>query len=219
MKKYLCCFAALSLILAGSSCEKKKESEEKIESTQLAEPAVDQKENETHEELESSSSYESYNFGENLKSDSFFLSDNTGKTIELQNVGITSYFVSDGVATLIGVFYNKEKNMAIPYKNYPPGSDFVSQYFDKLEMKYDEIYKSNYSAALLITLKNAKDIKKLKIYNPSEPALAFEYKLPGTDQFRSGFLDLVTISGKFSGKSPNEQYPNQLFEIESAEIR
>lgn len=163
--------------------------------------------------------YDSYQFGESLKSDSFFESDNVDRTIELKNVGITSYFISGDEVSLIGVFYDKDKNMAIPrFENNPPNRNFVPDYFDQKEINYDEKYKSSYSATLRISLKNLKDVKKLKMYISSEPVLNYEYKVPGTiDEYRSGFKDLLNVRGTFKGTSEST-YPNKTYEITEAEI-
>lgn len=164
--------------------------------------------------------YESYQFAENLKNDSFFESDNMDKTIELKSVGITTYFISRDEVSLIGVFYNKEKNIAIPrFENNPPNRSFVPDFFNQREINYDDKYKSTYSATLRITLKNPKDVKKLKMYVSSEPVLNYEYKVPGTiDEYRSGFIDVFDVKGTFKGINPDSPYPSKNFEITNAEI-
>jgi hypothetical protein len=164
--------------------------------------------------------YESYQFAENLKNDSFFESDVIGKEIELKNVGITGYIVHGNEVILNGIFYDKKNNQAIPrFNNNPPGRSFVSEYFDKLEIKYDEKYKTTYSATLYIILKNPKGVKNLIMYNPAQPVLNFEYKVPGSiDEFRSGFADLKSIKGEFVGLSDASNYPNKTYEIKNAEL-
>lgn len=165
-------------------------------------------------------SYDSYQFAENLKNDSFFESDNIDKIIELKNIGIATYFISADEVSLIGIFYNKEKNMAIPrFENNPPNRSFVPDYYNKNEIKYDEKFKSTYSATLRITLKNPKDVRKLKMYIASESVLNYEYKVDGTlDQYRSGFVDLVNVKGTFKGLNADSVYPNKNYEITNAEI-
>lgn len=209
-----------------SSCEgKKKTIGEKTDDAEQLDSPNEQKDQEVDpgdkQKPEENISYDSYQFAENLKNDSFFESDMTDKEIELKNVGITGYIVNGNEVILNGIFYDKSNNKAIPrFNNNPPGRAFVSEYYDKLEMKYDEKYKTTYSATLYIVLKNAKDVKSLKMYVPSEPVLNFEYKVPGTiDEFRSGFIDLKKIKGKFLGLSANASiYPNKAYEIKDAEL-
>jgi hypothetical protein len=216
-------FPAIAII-SLMSCENKKTKEEKTENTQQMDSVNNQKSNKVDTENtvkpNDNLSFNAYTFAENLKNDSFFESDNTDKTIELKNVGITSYFISGNEVTLCGIFYDKEKNQAIPrYNNNPPGRSFVSEYFDKLEMKYNEDYKRTYSAVLSIILKNPKDVKKLKMYIASEPTRNFEYQVEGTaDEFRSGFIDLLNIKGKFTGENAASNYPNKVYEVIDAEI-
>lgn len=209
------------IIISILSCENKKSNDEKKDSAkQKDSTSVQQTSTTENEKPNVSLSFESYNFAENLKNDSFFESDNVDKTIELKNVGITSYFISGNEVTLSGVFFNSDKNLAIPRpNNNPPGRSFVTEYFGKKEIGYDEKYKTTYSATLYIVLKNPKDVKKLKMYLASEPAMSYEYKVDGTlDEYRSGFVDLVSIKGTFKGLSPNGTYPNKMYEITEAEI-
>lgn len=77
----------------------------------------------------------------------------------------------------------------------------------------------NLFSSLIYYIKNARDVKKLKMYNPSEPVLNYEYKVEGTiDEFRSGFVDLVNIKGKFIGLSPTSNYPDKMYEIKDVEL-
>jgi hypothetical protein len=223
MKKITFNFVLSTVVIVSlMSCEGKKAKDEKtIEAAQQIDSVNRQQvDNENTAKPQTTLSFESYTFAQNLKEDSFFESDQTDKEIILKNIGITSYFVSGDEVSLYGIFYDKEKNMAVPRtNNSPPGRAFVSEYFDKLEMKYDEKYKTTYSATLRITLKNPKDVKKLKMYLASEPVRNFEYKVDGTlDEYRSGFEDLVDITGKFIGLSADGIYPNKIYEIKNAEI-
>lgn len=209
------------VIISILSCDNKKTKDEKNEVTKEIDSTSEQlTKTAKNSKSEVNLSFQSYDFAENLKNDSFFESDNTDKMIQLKNVGITSYFISGNEVTLSGIFYNKEKNLAIPrYNNNPPGRAFVSEYFDQLEIKYDEKYKTTYSATLRISLKNPKDVKKLKMYLANEPVLNYEYKVSGTlDEYRSGFIDLINIEGIFKGISPDGIYPNKIYEIVDAEI-
>ena len=203
-----------------TNCENKRNTEEKTEKTETVDSLNVQTDKQSNTDSQKSLSYESYAFAVNLKSDSFFESEVIDKEIKLENVGITGYIINGNEVILNGIFYDKTKNMAIPrFNNNPPGRAFVSEYYDQLEMKYDENYKTTYSAVLYIVLKNPRDVKKLKMYNPSEPVLNYEYKVPGTiDEFRSGFLDLKTIKGKFVGLSPASNYPNKVYEVKDAEL-
>ncbi|PXY45239.1 hypothetical protein [Flavobacterium hydrophilum] len=213
---------AILTIVLFANCEGKKNSKaEKTEDGQQ----LDSQTIHTDEEIsvdsnkpEDNITYDSYEFATNLKNDSFFESDNIDKTIDLKNVGITTYFISGDEVSLLGIFYSTEKNIAIPrFENNPPNRSFVPDYFDKKEIKYDEKYKSTYSATLRISLKNPKDVKKLKMFVSSEPVLNYEYKVPGTiDEYRSGFIDLVNVKGTFKGVNPDS--PNKNYEIIDAEI-
>ncbi|MBB4804189.1 hypothetical protein HNP37_004275 [Flavobacterium nitrogenifigens] len=202
-----------------TNCDNKRKISEETETAKIVDTTNVQIEKEERE-LQSNLNYESYLFAENLKNDSFFESDNTNKVVELKNVGISGYIINGNEVILNGIFYDKEHNKAIPrLNNNPSGRSFVSEYFDKKEIGYDEKYKSTYSAVLFITLKNARDVKKLKMYNPSEPVLNYEYKVEGTiDEFRSGFVDLVNIKGKFIGLSPTSNYPDKMYEIKDVEL-
>lgn len=202
-----------------TNCDNKRKTSEETKRATIVDTTnvqVDKEEKESQNSL----NYESYLFAENLKNDSFFESDNTNKMVELKNVGISGYIINGNEVILNGIFYDKEHNKAIPrLNNNPPGRSFVSEYFDKKVIGYDEKYKSTYSAVLSITLKNAKDLKKLKMYNPSEPVLNYEYTVEGTiDEFRSGFVDLVNIKGKFIGLSPTSNYPDKMYEIKDVEL-
>lgn len=209
------------VIISLLSCDNKKSKDDKNESAKQIDSTNVQNINGTESNKpDTSLSFESYDFAENLKNDSFFESDNVDKTIELKNVGITSYFIYGNEVTLSGIFYDRERNLAIPrYNNNPPGRAFVTEYFGKQEMGYDEKYKTTYSATLYISLKNPKDVKKLKMYIESESTQNYEYKVDGTaDEYRSGFIDLVNIKGIFKGLSPDGVYPNKMYEIIETEI-
>lgn len=217
LKLMLSTLVAISLL----SCDNKKAKDEKNEITKETDSAsVQNIDSAASNEANVSLSFESYDFAENLKNDSFYESDYVDKTIELKNVAITSYFISGNEASISGVFYSKDRNLAIPRpNNNPPGRAFVTEYFGEKEVGYEEKYKTTYCATLNISLKNPKDVKKLKMYIASEPAKSYEYKVDGTlDEFRSGFVDLVNISGTFKGLSPNGIYPNKMYEIIDAEI-
>lgn len=222
MKKNTFNFILLTLIIISLlSCENKKSKADKNESTKQTDSISVQNVNSIEsKKTDESLSFESYQFAENLKNDSFFESENVDKEIELKNVGITSYFIAGDQVTLSGIFYSPDKNLCIPRpNNNPPGRSFVSEYFDKKEIGYDEKYKTTYSATLYIVLKNPRDVKKLKMYIASEPTLTYEYKVGGSlDEYRSGFVDLVNIRGNFRGLSPNGVYPNKMYEISNAEI-
>lgn len=216
-------YSTLAIILL-TNCQNKKMTDEKTENTKQLDSVNDQanvqSNNLENVKADETLSFNAYTFAENLKNDSFFESDNTDKEIELKDVGVTSYIISGNEVTLSGVFYDQERNLAIPrYNNRPQGRAFVSEYFDKLEINYNEEFKRTYSAALRIELKNPKDVKKLKMYIASEPTRNFEYKVEGTaDEYRSGFVDLVTIKGTFKGISVAGSYPNIIYEITNAEI-
>lgn len=202
-----------------TNCVNKRKSSEETETARIVDTAfvqVEKAEKESQRDL----NYESYQFAENLKNDSFFESDNMNKEVELKNVGITGYIINGNEVIMNGIFYDPIGNKAIPrFNNNPPGRSFVSEYFDKKEIDYDEKYKSTYSATLYILLKNPRDVKKLKMYNAAEPVLNFEYKVDGTlDEFRSGFIDLVNVKGKFVGLSAASNYPNKVYEIRDAEL-
>lgn len=216
-------FYVVTIILLTNCTGKNSSKTKKTQNVGQSDPLSNQKNDVGTDESmkpEDNLTYESYQFAENLKNDSFFESDNMDKTIELKSVGITTYFISPDEVSLIGVFYNKEKNMAIPrFENNPPNRSFVPDFFNQQEINYDDKYKSTYSATLRITLKNPKDVKKLKMYVSSEPVLNYEYKVPGTiDEYRSGFIDVFDIKGTFKGINPDSPYPSKNFEITNAEI-
>lgn len=210
------------IALSLTNCENKKTNNKEIENIQEMDETNNQaKDFEENKDLKNDLSYNSYIFAENLNSDNFFESDNVDKVIELKDVGITSYLVSGDEVTLGGIFYDKEKNIAIPRSNNnPPGRAFVPEYYDKLEMKYDEKYKTTYSASLSITLKDPKSVKKLKMYLASESLRNFEYRIDGgiEPEYRSGFIDVVNVKGIFKGLSAAGNYPNKIYAIENAEI-
>lgn len=210
---------SIMIIMSLTSCEKKIATEGKTKNNQ---ESIKANNNQEIVESKTNLSFDSYTFAENLKNDNFFESDNIGKVIELKDVGIKSYIISDNEVTLGGVFYNKQKNMAIPYHNYPPGGGaFIPIYYDKLEIKYNEEYKRAYSAGLIITLRDPKSVKKLKMYLANEPILNYEYQIDGgiEPEYRSGFIDLVNIKGTFKGYSVASSYPDKIYEIENAEIK
>lgn len=202
-----------------TNCNNKRKISEETETVRIVDTANVQVEK-AEKESQSDLNYESYQFAENLKNDSFFESDNTNKEVKLKNVGITGYIINGNEVIMNGIFYDPIGNKAIPrFNNNPPGRSFVSEYFDKKEIDYDEKYKSTYSATLYILLKNPRDVKKLKMYNAAEPVLNFEYKVDGTlDDFRSGFIDLVNVKGKFVGLSAASNYPNKVYEIRDVEL-
>lgn len=202
-----------------TNCDNKRKISEETETVRIIDTSNVQVEK-AEKESQSDLNYESYQFAENLKNDSFFESDNTNKEVKLKNVGITGYIINGNEVIMNGIFYDPIGNKAIPrFNNNPPGRSFVSEYFDKKEIDYDEKYKSTYSATLYILLKNPRDVKKLKMYNAAEPVLNFEYKVDGTlDDFRSGFIDLVNVKGKFVGLSAASNYPNKVYEIRDAEL-
>lgn len=215
-------FSVVTITLLTNCEGKKKPITKETEEVQQFD-SVNSKKNKIEDTIKPADklTFESYTFAENLKNDSFFESDHVDKIIELKNVGIVSYFVSGEEVSIIGIFYDKEKNRAIPrYENNPPGRSFVPDFFDKREIKYDEKYKSTYSATLRISLKNHKDVKKLKMYMADQPVLNYEYKVDGTlDEYRSGFVDLINVKGTFKGVNADSGYPNKNYEIESAEIK
>jgi hypothetical protein len=216
-------FAVIS-VLGFTNCQNKKAADEKTGTVQqidsINKQVSDQLNDVKNVKQKNALSFNAYSFAENLKNDSFFESDNTDKEIELKDVGVTSYMISGNEVSLSAVFYDHVRNLAIPrFNNRPPGRAFVPEYFDKLEIKYDEEYKRTYSAALRIELKNPKDVKKLKMYISSEPMRNFEYQVEGTaDEYRSGFIDLITIKGTFKGISVAGSYPNNIYEITNAEL-
>lgn len=157
-----------------------------------------------------------------MKNDNFFESENTDKIIELKDIGIISYLISNDETTLTGLFYNPEKNLCIPvFTNNPPSRAFISKFYDKLEMKYEEKYKHNYSASLRITLRDPKSVKKIKMYVANEPFRNYEYAVDkgGIEpEYRTGFTDLVHVKGIFKGRSEASNYTETVYEIVNAEI-
>lgn len=222
MKKntFYCILSLTILIVAMPSCENKKTKEEKLSTSTESDSIVNQKIERETNQPEKQISYQSYKFAENLKEDSFFESDNINKEIELKNIGISGYMINGDEVILNGVFYDKEGNKAIPrLNNNPPGRAFVSEYYNKKEITYDEKYKTTYSATLYIILKNPRHVQKLKMYVASEPVLNYEYKVPESiDEFKSGFIDLVNIKGTFIGKSAASNYPNIVYEFNKVEL-
>lgn len=217
----------LSVLIISSltKCESKKTVEGKRDVSEETSPVSNTDKEQLTEEKQDVDSkiprFSSYNFAEKLKNDNFFNSENTNKTIEINGIGVTSYLIVNNKVTLYGIFYDKEKNIAIPrYNNNPPNSSFVTEYYDKLEMKYDEKYKKTYSAVITIILKDPKLVKKLKMYLPNETSRSYEYQInTGNEpQYRSGFIDLITVKGTFKGESDASEYPDKVYEITDAEI-
>ncbi|MEZ7500450.1 hypothetical protein QO200_17095 [Flavobacterium sp. Arc3] len=215
-------FSAI-VVMSLTNCENKKSENGEAEKHPELE-VTNSVTNIVEENVDSDSNliYDSYSFAEKLKGDNFFESENLDKVIELKDIGIVSYFISGNEVSISGVCYDKQKNMAIPYNNRPPGGGaFVTQYYDKLEINYNEDYKRTYSVGLNITLADPKSVKKLKMYLANESSRVFEYKVDGgglEPEYRMGFIDLVNIKGTFTGFSSMSSYPEKIYNIENAVI-
>lgn len=213
-------------VLCFTNCQNKKTEDEKTgtrqEKDSISTQVNDQLSDVNNVKPDATLSFNSYVFAENLKNDNFFESENTGKLIELKNVGIINYLISGDEVTLTGLYYDKEKNLGIPvFTNNPPGRAFVTKYYDKLEIKYEEKYKHTYSASLRIVLKDPKAVKKLKMYVANEAFRNYEYSVDkgGIEpEYRDGFIDLIHVSGIFKGKSEASNYTKTVYEIVDAEI-
>lgn len=140
-----------------------------------------------------------YEFLIKLKSDNFFIKDNTGKEFILTDALVWNYDVSASLIEIAG--YDPKTSEYI-------GTNDLDTYFEGKSLKKHNINNDTYLQHTLVeaVLTDAKSVQNLKLYNPSEKAKFAMNDSLVRDENGIGdhtistnrFLDKISLRGTFS---------------------
>lgn len=176
MKKKISISTFLLLTLLSSSCNKKNsDAENKVKN---------------EETVSKNKTITSFQFVNSIKKDMFFLDENLNKEIEISDFLIEtySYISSYNSCTLYCTPYDKKTNTYTYLYGFEEkdSKSLNGKTLNKLQLTSKEIVAS---------LKDPKDLKKLKMFNPGETYLTTKSSESTNGPFDSKIVDLVTLKG------------------------
>ncbi|OCB71212.1 hypothetical protein B0A79_22735 [Flavobacterium piscis] len=194
MKKKISISTFLLLTVLSSSCNKKNsDTENKVKK---------------EETVSENKTITSFQFVNSIKKDMFFLDENLNKGIEISDFLIEtySYISSYNSCTLYCTPYDKKTNTYVYTYGYEKN--------DTKSLNGNNLNKLMLSSPSFVAhLKNPRDLKKLKMFDPNKTYVTTRNDVDNTNEpVDSKIIDLVTIKGILI------KDPKGILVIEDAEI-